>query len=447
MSREVIIVGGGIAGLSAAVYAIQQGFKPILFEKTPHLGGRARSFYARDVDAEIDNGQHVLSNAYEHTRSLLKIVKSEDEIYFQSKLNINFLLPEGKWLPFKSLSLPSPFHFALALLTKPRFNILDRLALIRFFYHLKFTPEQRLRNMTVADWLRASHQTSALIEILWQPLTLATLNTAITDASAYLFKIVLEKAFLSSPKTCGLGLPLNFLSRIFAHPIRKYVEQNGGDILLAEGIKKLFLSGNRVVALETTHQRKIQIQNLILTIPPQNFENLLIDGSSKIKRFFSELNHFAFSPIITIHFWTAFPLPVQIPTALINSPIHWIFPRPKVASEEQYPGYTAVISDAGSLVNIPSIEIISLLEDTLQQFLGFTRKSEKEKNQIIKYKIIKEKRATVLQTPLFLKTRPSIVTPNANLLIAGDWVDTDLPATIESAVLSGKRAAEALTAI
>ncbi|MCB0259905.1 MAG: FAD-dependent oxidoreductase, partial [Calditrichaeota bacterium] len=205
MSSKVVIIGGGLAGISAAVAALAQGRQPLLLERTAGLGGRARSLFARDVDSMIDNGQHVLAASYHETRRLLRRLGQENAIHFQQPLSIHFRFNQRRNFPFRAWRLPAPLHFLLPLLFGAPLSRSDRRYLFRWGRRFRQTVPEQLKPLTVRQWLDEAGQSPLLEQLLWEPLTLATLNTPLRQASAFLLYQVLQKAFLSSAATSGLG--------------------------------------------------------------------------------------------------------------------------------------------------------------------------------------------------------------------------------------------------
>lgn len=441
MAREVVIVGGGLAGMSAAIEALRRGWRPIVLEKTKALGGRSRSFYAADVDSMIDNGQHVLATNYRHTRQMLCIIGSEKRITFHSRLKIGFAFKTGEFFSFRSAPLPSPFHFSFPLIRSNQMKRPDRRALLKLFRNQRLERSYSLSSTTVHEWLAKNEQTPFLTKFLWEPLTVATLNTPLKEASALLLKKALDQTFLHSPFRCGLGLPNKFLGDIFAGPAEKFILENGGSIHTLSPVTRLFFENEHVKAVQTKKHQIVDTPELILAIPPRALYNILKRSGVSDSRFMRNLTSISYSPIITIHFWVKRKLPCSMPVAWIDSPIQWLFAHPSGARNNHGFGYSLVISAAFAQKDLTAEDIMQLTE---QEFRLFFKKSLLKDYGLQQWKVIKEKQATVLQNPSFMSNRPSTRSPFTNLYLAGDWVDTALPATIESAVLSGKMAVDNL---
>ncbi len=441
--KTVFIIGGGVAGISAAVSAIKHGWKPVILERTGHLGGRVRSLYAKDVGSSIDNGQHVLSASYQETRQLLSEIGSHDRVTFQEPLFINFRISNRHDFQFQPWNLPAPLHFVLPLFLKAPLARSDRQFMRRWGLAFWRADPDSLKRLTVREWLEEYGEAPLLERLFWEPITLATLNTSIDEASAFLLYQVLINAFVGSRANTGLGLPNDLLDALFAEPAEKYITAAGGEIQANCVVKKIIWSGKEVQAVETRDGERIETPHLISAIPPNALMKLLSSSDNLDKELSLNLSRFTFSPIITINIWTENPVPGPFPIALIDSPIQWIFPMVEASQKAGLHGYTLVISAAFKESAMRNEAIINLANREFQHYFS---KSLQSDFKLKDYKVIKEKTATFLQTPQSLRYRPGPGTAFNNFFLSGDWIDTDLPATIESAVFSGRMAVELLLA-
>ena len=436
--NEVIIIGGGLAGLSAAVYALDHGFRPIILEESRCLGGRARSFFASDIHSTIDNGQHVLSAAYQDTLQFMQKIGSSTKVYFQKRFAVHFVRDMGNHLLFRACPLPAPWHFFLPLLKKSSFTGAKIQDFIYFFRKNLTISANELKSMTVKEWLKVNRQNQNIIQFFWEPITLSILNTTIDKASAYLLHQAISQSFLQSHKNAALGIPQEGLSDIFANPAEKYIINRGGSIYRSNPVTKLIAQNNNVTAIISRAQQ-FDTPWIICTIPPYRLAKLI--KNSQIAQFqetAETLAKFRCSPIITINIFLKKAPDFEVPIALVNSPIHWVFPHP--SKEDRVKSYSLVISAADEWSQKSNREILSMVQSELLRLMGINSGGK----NLVKYKIIKEKRATILQTPDSLKLRLPVKTIFSNFFLAGDWTDTGLPATMEGAVKSGRLAVQAL---
>lgn len=437
--KEVIIAGGGVAGISAAVAALEKGWKPLLLERTAQLGGRVSSLYAKDAQKRIDAGQHVLSAAYTETCRLLQKIGSLDKIEFQKRLFVDFRLHFRRNFRFHAWPLPAPLHFLFPLLLSSPLGKTERRFLFRWFRLSRHFSPGRLKAMTVREWLDAAGKAPFLEKLLWEPLSLATLNTPIEQASGFLLRQALEKAFLGTSRRSGLGIPKALLGDIFAAPAEAYIRKNGGEILTTSAVKRVVIENGRAAAVETRKGETFSAPLLILALPPHALTRLIKDSPGLESAFGQDFSQFRYSPIVTAYLWLENPLPGEFPMALVDSPAQWIFRLPDASGKGESFGYAVVISGAFELAERSGGEILELIN---REFRHFFAKDIYRDLRLLAGKVVKEKFATILQTPQAQKLRPACRTGIPNLFLAGDWIDTGLPATIESAAVSGRMAVE-----
>ncbi|GAB4375850.1 MAG: hydroxysqualene dehydroxylase HpnE [Calditrichia bacterium] len=437
----MIIIGGGLAGLSAAIQAIEEGFRPIILERNRYLGGRVRSFYAEDFKQHMDNGQHILSAAYEETIWFLNKIGALQKVHFQEQFTVNFVKSTRQRFLFKPYPLPAPLHFFVPLLFKSQYLKTGIGEYGNFIRQNLFFSETKLREMTVQEWLKNSRFNEHLIEFLFEPMTLAILNTPIEQASAFLLQKAISKSFFYSRKNARLGIPGDWLSEIFVIPAQDIIARHGGSIYHLSPVEKLIIAENRVDAV-VTRDGMLDAPYLICAVPPYALVKLLETSNiAELNNLSRCAEQFNYHPIVTINIILRKPLSGPFPIALVASPIHWIFPHPQPAETTGEFGYALVISAADRWREVPPEEMMSMVRRELLRALQVDIQGS---HRLLRYKIIKEKRATISQTPRANANRPATTTALENLFLAGDWIDTGLPATIESAIFSGRLAARSL---
>ncbi|MGQ9797857.1 MAG: hydroxysqualene dehydroxylase HpnE [Ignavibacterium sp.] len=438
--KKVLVIGGGLAGLSAAAYLVKNKFDVTLIESSPKLGGRVYSFFDEKTNTEIDNGQHILMGCYSDTLSLLKMTNAYQHFHIaadgknQNRLVINYLDRNQKELKLQSSDLPHPFNLLSALLSFNAFSVNDKLSMIKFFIKLKFIDSEKLWNVNVKQWLKNENQSDNVIKTFWEIISISALNTSTEKASAKIFCDILKEIFWKDKTSSLIILPSLSLSQSFIEPIYNYLIHNNCKVNLSEKCVSLEINNNRINKVITTSANSSK-QNVydkfdfVISAVPFFALKKLLD-----KNYLSIQSEFNYSSILNIHLWLTQDATKKLSFineefyAFNNSELHWLF--------NKQTHWNIVISNADKFMDMPKEKIFSFVLDELKNFIPI------RKDDISEYKIIKEKRATFIPDKKTLKNRPAADTKIENLFLAGDWIDTKLPATIESAVKSGRWAAE-----
>ena len=420
--KRCIVIGGGIAGLTSAAYLTKQNIKVTLLESSPKLGGRAYSFTEQKSNDVVDNGQHILMGCYSDTINFLKLISAKDNFIYQKSLLINFITQAGEVVRLKSFTSLYPFNLLFALLNFKAITFTERLSLIRFVIKLPFISHQKLSDKNVRDWLKKEKQSDNTIKSLWEIIAVGALNTNIDKASAFMFREILMKIFFNGNFASTIILPKYGLSDSYVKNAKEYIESNGGEIKLSSSVKEFIISDNKIVGIKIADEVYKDFDYVISAIPFYAFNNIYPE------LFLDEKIEFEYSSILNIHIWLRNnPMKEQF-YGLIDSPVHWIFNKGNHIN--------LVISDADYLIDKPAEEIYEMC---VGELIKYTKLKESD---FSRYKVLKEKRATFVPSNKIDYLRPSSNTKIANLFLAGDWTDTGLPSTIESAVKSGRTAAE-----
>ena len=461
--KKVIVIGGGFAGLSAASFLANSGYKVELIEASPKLGGRAYSFYDDETNSVIDNGQHILMGCYKETLKFLKLIGVEKNFSYQEKLKVDFLNDKGKQYRLEATQLFYPLNLLFGLLNFEALSFIDRLKIIRFFIKLYFYSDSELKNLTVQQWFLLEGQNEKIIESFWDFLAVGALNTSTTKASAKAFADILKEMFSKGNEASTIILPLKGLSESYCSEAQNFIGKNGGTINLSEQVTGFEIGNDEVKKIITSDRTITDFDYVISAVPWFALEKVLtfeVSAAQTVgepRRFLLDINlSFEHSSILTIHIWLinghselvsespsvgkmlkpALPAGRQVQHdkikddfyALIGSPVHWIF--------NHKDHITLVKSDANDIIDKPKEELFEIAVTELKKYAGI------EREEIKSYKVIKEKRATFVPNNKTINKRPNTKTEIKNLFLAGDWVNTRLPSTIESAVKSGRMTVE-----
>lgn len=446
-AKDVAIIGGGFAGLSAGVALADQGFRVALLESKPALGGRAYSFPDPDSEDFVDNGQHVLMGCYHATLAFLKLIGTRDRLVAQRHLAIEMLEGPGRRAMVRTLPLPGPLHMAGAILGYRHLTITQRARLAsagaRLLYMRRFA-RPRLAGMTVAEFMDLSGQGERARNCFWYPLAIATLNEDPALASAALLAEVMKRAFFSRRGDSAFLYATVGLSDLYCEAARNFIERRDGVVACHAIVEQFELDADgRIARLRLRDGRSLGAANFIAAVTPDRLLKMLPEGAATDPAF-SGLGEIKSSPIICVHLWLDREVTQSSFIGFIGTTTQWLFNKRRIFAQhgQNHPGYLSfVISGARHLVDRPNDELLAMVVDDLHAMLPASRQA-----QVIKALVLKEKQATIAADPQSDARRPALATPIANLFLAGDWIQTGLPATIESAVVSGHAAAAAVVA-
>ncbi|MEO8231456.1 MAG: hydroxysqualene dehydroxylase HpnE, partial [Ignavibacteriota bacterium] len=435
--KRCLIIGGGLAGLTAASILSQKNISVTLIESSPKLGGRTYSFFDKETNSIIDNGQHILMGCYKETISFLRLIGAENNFDYQKNLYLIFISRDKNQFKIDASKLFYPFNLLYAIINYDAFTVKDKLSFISFLIKLPFISKKSLNRLNVKDWLERENQNQTLIKNFWEILCVGALNTNLEKASAIIFYDVLIEIFFKGNFASTIILPKFGLSESIINPAQEFIKKNNGQIILSETVKEIVIENQKVLALKTDNNDYTDFDNVISAIPLYALEKIISKKTLDINlepalladrlelKLDLELNY---STILNIHIWLSENKLEEKFYGLLDSPLHWIFVKENHIN--------IVISDADNLAEKSKEEIFDFVTDELSQFTSIN------KSDVLNYKIIKEKRATFVPTIDILDKRPNSKTEIKNFFLAGDWVNTGLPSTIESAVKSGRIAAE-----
>jgi len=433
--KSVTVIGGGVAGLSAAVFLSQKDFKVKVIEASPKLGGRAYSFFDKDKNQFFDNGQHILAGWYKNTFEYLKIIGSYDKLNFQKELEVNFINTKKEVYKLQCPDSEPPMNLLLGLLKFKAFGLKDKFALKNIDKLLKSKNDYESKYVNVRELLSGINQTENLIKYFWEPFVLAVFNTRLENVSVKIFLNVLKIGF-NEKNNSTLVIPNVNLNELLIDDAVKYFEANNTDVIKDKRVNRIIADekeNDKVKYLVLEDGRKIFSDFYISAVPFFAFKKLFDEKIYYNNEFKSEL--LKPSSIVSIQLFLNEDIPGEmIPnnsfgmTGLIGTIVQWVFKR----SDKHL---SLVISGADELqiTDMSHEEIFKLcVKDLNETIEGFDRV------RISDYKIIKEKRATFIPDYRSFEFRPDQKTRYKNFFIAGDWTNTGMPATIESAVTSSK---------
>lgn len=423
--KKCIVIGGGLAGLSAAVYLTKNNFNVTLLESSPKLGGRAYSFTHPSFEGYIDNGQHIMTGCYNYTFDFLSQINALDEIEMQKRMRIPFVKEGGKEFLLEEGSLFYPLSLAAAILNYKALSLKERISVIRFFINDILYGANISGGLTVSEWLARGGQGEREIKALWEILAIGTLNAPLMETSASLFNNVLRELFLTGSRASKIVLPKNSLSHTFSFKAKEYIEERGGAVITSARVEKIIHSGSSASSIIFNRGVIDDFDYIVSAVPLKSFKRINFEPD----RPQFNLPELKDSSIVSVHIKpdkNPFKEPFY---GLIGSEIHWLFNRGT--------HITLVTSSADSITELSNKEITEKFCFEIQKYFPYFKTV-----RILDTLVIREKAATFTPSLASNPERENIISPLANFVFAGDWVDTKLPATIEGAIKSGRGAAD-----
>jgi squalene-associated FAD-dependent desaturase len=439
---DVAVVGGGFAGLSAACALASAGARVFVADARPQLGGRATAFTDRETGELVDNGQHVLFGCYRATLAFLRHIGAEENVRMHQALELVCYDRTGTRSVLRCPSLPAPLHLLAGVLDWDPIPWSDRLSALRLAGPL-LRARRELRagrapvdelGGTVNDWLRAHGQGRTLIEWLWEPLAVAALNQSPEHAACTPFLRVLAEMFGPDPSAASIVLPTKPLHDMYAEPARAFITRRGG-VVQTSALARVRFSAERVDGIEIRGER-IAAPAVVSAVPWFALRSFLGPRApAALAQATAAADAMASMPIVTVNLWYDRPVMTEVFAGLPGRRMQWVFDK-RQAFGESVSHLSLVSSGATELVGRSSAEVTAAAAAEVADALPGARGA-----RLVRSTVIREKRATFSLAP-GQPARPGPRTGVRGLYLAGDWTDTGLPATIESAVVSGRTAAE-----
>lgn len=439
---DVVVVGGGFAGLSAASVLAGAGVRVAVLDARPQLGGRATAFLDRRSGELVDNGQHVLFGCYYQTFRFLERIGAGGNVRRQGGLTVPYLDPVGRRSELRCPPLPPPLHLLAAVLDWDSMPWRERLSVLRLAGPLRKAHRELQRSgrvsvvpaeSTVSDWLRENGQGAKLRAWLWEPLAVAALNQPPETSSAAPFVRVLAEMFGPDPAAAAIAWPSRPLHLMYAEPARAYIEARGGSVR-TNALARLRFEGGALAGVDVRGER-IACSRVVCAVPWFGLRPLFAGEPPPLMReIVRAADNMDSMPIVTVNLWYDRQVMDEPFVGLPGRAMQWVFDK-RLAFGSELSHLSLVASGAETLVNQDADQLIARAAQEVADALPAARIAK-----LIGGTVIREKRATFAlshgQPP-----RPGVRTPIDGLFLAGDWIDTGLPGTIESAVVSGHMAA------
>ncbi len=435
MNPDVIIIGGGLAGLSASVKLVKAGATVLLIDKNNHLGGRTYSFIDRRTGTVVDNGQHLLIGAYKNTFEYLEMIGTKDLLFPSNDNSLNFIEEGKSHYNFSIPNFPAPINLLIAILKITPLSWSDKINLFDIGKIIKKwndNLEKEIKDLSVEEFLNKYGQSYNAKKYFWYPLVISVMNESPNVASALLFAKVLKNTYFSKAENHKIWLPSVGQTELYVEKAIEMIKDHHSKVIMKEKVDNILIENGKVIGVNIKG-KLIKSKYVVSAVPNYNFLDLL-PAKDRHTDFFVKIREITSSPIISVNLWFDREIFDEQFIGLINTNVHWVFNRNKIVSNNnnRFNYITAVISNARSFLNIDKFQIVQLVIEELKSNFPAIKYAN-----LIYYSVIKERNATFSTTPDIEKIRPVQQTEIQNFYMAGDWTNTGLPATIEGAVTSG----------
>ncbi len=437
--KIVTVVGGGVAGMSAACALAEAGFRVQLVERRGYLGGRASSYLHPGVGEVIDNCQHVLFGCCTNLIGFYQRIGVADRIHWTSEMTM--IEPGGRRSPLGPSRLPAPLHGLPKLLSAKAFTFADKLALGRAFRAL-MRPVPHDSTESLGDWLRRHKQTEGALNRFWRLVIASALNADIdTIALPYAAKVIRE-LFMNSAQAGSMGMSTVPLSELYAGAVQ-FLQQRGSSLLYNANVDAAEWDEESSQWTLVTRTERVRSDLLVLALPFEATAKLLphmppAKGAGRLTQQIERHEHW---PICSVHLWFDRDITTLDHAVLLDRELHWMYNKSRLQPWRKLKGsyVELVVSASRAFAALPREQAIAQAVSELAEFFPAVASAHLEKAALVK-----EVRATFGVPPGIDASRPTATSPWPNCFLAGDWTATGWPSTMESAARSGHLAAEAI---
>jgi squalene-associated FAD-dependent desaturase len=452
-SQSVLVIGGGLAGLSSAVALADAGLQVRLFEKRPHLGGRATSYTLPD-GSEVDNCQHVTLGCCTNLADFYRRAGADSKVRYYDRLY--FVDRHGRRSTIEASPLPPPLHMAPSFLFFRALSFADKRGIARALLAIARCggAPPGTEGASMLDWLHRMKQTPGAIDRFWRVVLVSALDEELARTEARYGIDVFWKAFLGNRGGYRVGIPSVPLADLY-EGCRDAVVRRGGEVRLRTGVREIRLGGGKFSCAVVDDGSGVTADLCIAAVPHTVLLDLISEEAREASAALGGLRHIRTSPITGVHFWFDRTVMTEPFVTLLDHTTQWVFNKSLLYDARSHGPDSAVgasrngqsqylqlvVSASYDLVPRSRQEIIDLCRRELLDVLPATREAKLEKATVIK-----EIHATFSPEPGVDRWRPAQDFGVKNFFLAGDWTRTGWPSTMEGAVRSGYLAAEAALA-
>ncbi len=439
---KVVVIGAGLAGLTAACDLVDGGHDVTVLERRPWAGGKTYSFVERETGEAVDNGQHILMQCTTAHRALLRRLGTEHLVRWQDRLHVPVIDARGRRSHLSAAALPAPLHLLLSFMLYRHLSPADKARAVPAMLAMRRMSEAKrlaLHQITFGDWLRSHGQRRAAIREFWDLIVVPALNAPSDEVSAAQAIFVFKQGVLASASAAAIGVPAVGLSELHVEPAVRYITERGGAVRTGAGVESITVDSAHVEEISLTSGERVSADAYVAALPPRELLAAL-PAEVRASAPFAELGALRASPIINVHCWFDGPL-LDVPfAAFVGCELQWLFVPPPQPPQAAGTHVVLSLSAAERYMHLSKQELLDRLLPQLEAALPRTRR-----RKLLRAAVVKEPEATFV--PAAGLIRPGAQTPVGNLVLAGAYADAGWPATMESAVRSGHAAARAVGAI
>jgi len=441
--KSVTVIGGGVAGMSAACALAEADFRVQLVECRGYLGGRASSYLHPGVNEVIDNCQHVLFGCCTNLLGFYRRIGVAERIHWTSEMTM--IEPGGRCsrlglFKLGPLYLPPPLHGAPSFLSARAFTLADKLALGRAMRAMMQPAAMEDTRENLLDWLRRHKQTEGAINRFWRLVIASALNAELDSIAVPYAAKVIRELFLNSAEAGSMGMSTVPLSELYAG-VTPFLSARGGSVLLNTHVEGAAWDEASRKWLICTRSGELVSDFMILALPFEATQKLLPhlpaeEGAERLARQIERHEHW---PICSVHLWFDREVTELEHAVLLDREIHWMYNQSRLQTGRGGNYIELVVSATRAFAALTREAAIKQALAELAEFFPRVKEARLEKAALVK-----EVRATFGVSPGIDSARPAARSPWPNCFLAGDWVQTGWPSTMESAARSGHLAAEEL---
>jgi len=439
LERTVTVVGGGVAGMSAACALAEAGLRVRLVERRGYLGGRASSYLHPGVGEVIDNCQHVLFGCCTNLQGFYRRIGVADRIHWTSEMTM--IEPGGRRSALGPSWLPAPLHGLPKLMAAKAFTLADKIALGRAFAAL-IRPVSSDSTESLAAWLKRNGQTLGAIDRFWRLVIASALNAEIDEIALPYAAKVIRELFMNSAFAGSMGMSTVPLSQLYAR-VTPFLEERGGSVLFNAHVEGAEWDEETLQWTVRTRNEELLSDFVVVALPFEGMAKLLpgLPPAQGVDELAGKIERHEHWPICSVHLWFDREITELEHAVLLDREIHWMYNQSRLQTGRGGHYIELVVSATRAFAALSREDAIGRALRELAEFFPLVKEAKLEK-----VALVKEMRATFGVPPGIDTARPSAVSPWPSLFLAGDWVQTLWPSTMESAARSGHLAAEAVCA-